>query len=167
MVTRVWGSGGRPRKAVKLCSSALHWCSRACGGKSSSEYLEVVKRSAHCESFVTALQNLITCCVLSADDPKCSKAEPGVKDFLGNHCAGSPRWTPLKHEATDIQGQIEPLSERESTTLVTFDRRMWLVLQAGISQKPETSRDPLHWFSTLVQCTGQSINSISRGSQSI
>ena len=39
----------------------------------------------------------------------------GVKDFLGNHCAAHS--TPLKHEATDLQGQMEPLTPQESTTL--------------------------------------------------
>ena len=87
MVTRVWGSGGRPRKTVKLCSAALMFAGR---GKSSSEYLEVVNRSA-LRILAAAVprycaQNLTTC-VLSADDPPCSKAGPGVKDFLGNHCA--------------------------------------------------------------------------------
>ena len=49
----------------------------------------------------------------------------GVKDFLGNHCAAHS--TPLKHEATDLQGQIEPLAPQESTTLeVGYKKREFM-----------------------------------------
>ena len=45
----------------------------------------------------------------------------GVKDFLGNHCAAHS--TPLKHEATDLQGQMKPLTPQESTTLEVVHQR--------------------------------------------
>ena len=60
-------------------------------------------------------RNLTTCNGLRATTlPSKDEAVAGVKDFLGNHCAAHS--TPLKHEATDLQGQMEPLTPQESTT---------------------------------------------------